>query len=114
NADQLPDDLSRLRYGIETAVPHGRSNHGGKHDKGAHTDASAEMEKSWKLLEQGHRRIVDKYPSLARNNQPLNHLGTLGGGNHFSELCLAEEQRVWVMLHSGSRGIGNRIGQHFI
>ena len=41
-------------------------------------------------------------------------LGTLGSGNHFLEVCLDEEQRVWVMLHSGSRGVGNRIGTHFI
>src|SRR5690606_27481217 len=42
------------------------------------------------------------------------HLGTLGTGNHFIELCLDEADRVWVMLHSGSRGIGNRIGTYFI
>ena len=41
-------------------------------------------------------------------------LGTLGGGNHFIEVCLDESQNVWVMLHSGSRGIGNVIGRHFI
>jgi tRNA-splicing ligase RtcB len=41
-------------------------------------------------------------------------IGTLGGGNHFVELCLDEADRVWVMLHSGSRGIGNRIGTYFI
>jgi tRNA-splicing ligase RtcB len=44
----------------------------------------------------------------------VNHLGTLGTGNHFIELCLDESQNVWVMLHSGSRGVGNRIGMHFI
>ena len=41
-------------------------------------------------------------------------MGTLGGGNHFIEICLDESDRVWVMLHSGSRGVGNRIGQYFI
>ena len=44
----------------------------------------------------------------------MTHLGSLGGGNHFIEVCLDEEERVWAMLHSGSRGIGNRIGTHFI
>src|SRR5690606_1606747 len=44
----------------------------------------------------------------------LNHLGTLGGGNHFIEVCIDTEQDVWVMIHSGSRGPGNRIGQFFI
>jgi tRNA-splicing ligase RtcB (3'-phosphate/5'-hydroxy nucleic acid ligase) len=41
-------------------------------------------------------------------------MGTLGGGNHFIEVCLDEEDRLWVMLHSGSRGIGNAIGMYFI
>lgn len=114
NASQLPDDLSGLRHAIEMAVPHGRSSFGGKHDQGAHAKPGPELEKAWKLMDQGYRRIVDKYPSLSRNNHPLNHLGTLGGGNHFIELCLDESGSVWVMLHSGSRGVGNRIGQHFI
>ncbi|MFN0314092.1 MAG: RtcB family protein [Burkholderiales bacterium] len=41
-------------------------------------------------------------------------LGTLGGGNHFIELCIDEEQYLWVMLHSGSRGTGNAMGRYFI
>jgi tRNA-splicing ligase RtcB len=59
--------------------------------------------------------ISSKHPSIrqAAERAPL-HAGTLGTGNHFVEICLDEEQRVWVMLHSGSRGIGNRIGTHFI
>ncbi|HEY0027973.1 MAG TPA: RtcB family protein, partial [Allosphingosinicella sp.] len=57
--------------------------------------------------------ITDKYPRL-KNTNNLVHLGTLGTGNHFVELCLDEEQRVWVMLHSGSRGVGNAIGSFFI
>src|SRR5258705_11523208 len=44
----------------------------------------------------------------------LRQLGSLGGGNHFIEVCLDESQNVWVMLHSGSRGIGNVIGRYFI
>ncbi len=44
----------------------------------------------------------------------MQHLGTLGTGNHFIELCLDEDDQVWVMLHSGSRGVGNRIGSYFI
>ena len=58
-------------------------------------------------------RIVAKRPRLT-NKEPHKQLGTLGGGNHFIEVCLDTEQTVWVMLHSGSRGIGNRIGQLFI
>ena len=58
-------------------------------------------------------QIVDKYPKLKRKN-PLKQLGTLGGGNHFIEICLDENENVWVMLHSGSRGIGNMIGTMFM
>jgi len=56
---------------------------------------------------------VDKHQKLARANT-LNHLGTLGTGNHFIEICLDEDEAVWIMLHSGSRGIGNQIGSYFI
>src|SRR5882672_551336 len=52
--------------------------------------------------------------TLTASDLPEAQLGTLGGGNHFIEICLDTEQTVWVMLHSGSRGIGNIIGQHFI
>ncbi len=62
---------------------------------------------------QGYQNITARHPSLNRGNH-VNHLGTLGGGNHFVEVCLDEEQRVWIMLHSGSRGVGNRIGSYFI
>ncbi|HEY2068625.1 MAG TPA: RtcB family protein [Rhizomicrobium sp.] len=59
--------------------------------------------------------IADKHPKLAKPAQRApRHLGTLGTGNHFIELCLDEADAVWVMLHSGSRGIGNQIGQYFI
>lgn len=60
-------------------------------------------------------KIVEKHPKLLRaSNRAANHMGTLGTGNHFIEVCLDEAQRVWVMLHSGSRGIGNAIGSYFI
>src|SRR5438105_877406 len=59
--------------------------------------------------------IADKHPKLSRAAERSRaHLGTLGTGNHFIELCLDEDDRVWVMLHSGSRGIGNAIGSYFI
>ena len=57
--------------------------------------------------------IMAKHPKL-KPKEPQKQLGTLGGGNHFIEVCLDTEQTVWVMLHSGSRGIGNMIGQLFI
>jgi tRNA-splicing ligase RtcB len=65
------------------------------------------------VLVQRFDRICDKFPRL-KNTNNLVHLGTLGTGNHFIELCLDQEARVWVMLHSGSRGVGNAIGTFFI
>jgi tRNA-splicing ligase RtcB (3'-phosphate/5'-hydroxy nucleic acid ligase) len=112
-ADQLPDDLKPLRDAIERAVPHGRTDQGGKNDRGAWRNLPAKVEDAWRKLRPGYQAILEKHPRLDRGND-VNHLGTLGGGNHFVELCLDEEDRVWVMLHSGSRGVGNRIGTHFI
>ena len=112
-AEQLPDDLRALRSEIERAVPHGRTDGGGKGDRGAWSDVPAANADVWRKLRQDYEAIVERHPSLDRG-KTAEHLGTLGGGNHFLELCLDEEGRVWVMLHSGSRGVGNRIGQHFI
>jgi tRNA-splicing ligase RtcB len=112
-ADQLPASLARIRSAIEAAVPHGRTDNGGPNDRGAWANPPAASLALWARLEAGYRRIVEKYPKLDRGNH-VNHLGTLGTGNHFIELCLDEEGRMWVMLHSGSRGVGNRIGTFFI
>jgi tRNA-splicing ligase RtcB (3'-phosphate/5'-hydroxy nucleic acid ligase) len=64
-------------------------------------------------LADGLKELEEKHPAI-RDAQSVTHLGSLGGGNHFIEVCLDEEDRVWAMLHSGSRGIGNRIGTFFI
>ncbi|MES2208176.1 MAG: RtcB family protein [Pseudomonadota bacterium] len=112
-ASDLPDNLFQLRSAIEKAVPHGRSLSRGKRDKGAWGELPEKSITAWKNLESGFKQIIDTTPKLANTNH-INHLGTLGTGNHFVEVCLDEEQRVWIMLHSGSRGIGNAIGSHFI
>ncbi|MBB3009658.1 RtcB family protein [Cupriavidus alkaliphilus] len=112
-AADLPDNLGQLRSAIEHAVPHGRSAQGGRRDQGAWGNAPAHVDAAWAEMAPGFRRITDKYPHLARANH-RNHLGTLGTGNHFIEVCLDEAQSVWFMLHSGSRGIGNAIGTTFI
>jgi tRNA-splicing ligase RtcB (3'-phosphate/5'-hydroxy nucleic acid ligase) len=112
-ASDLPDDLRPIRNAIERAVPHGRSNDGGRHDRGAWKDVPAAADAAWRHLDEGFRRITDKAPRLGRANSRV-HLGTLGTGNHFIEVCLDEADRVWVMLHSGSRGVGNAIGSHYI
>jgi tRNA-splicing ligase RtcB len=112
-ASDLPDDLKGIRSTIERVVPHGRTNNGGRGDRGSWHDVPAFAEDAWKRLRPDYEQIIAKYPRLDRGST-LEQLGTLGGGNHFIELCLDEAQRVWVMLHSGSRGVGNRIGTHFI
>ena len=113
-ASDLPDDLKPLRSAIEAAVPHGRTDNGGRKDVGAWHDVAPRNRERWAALEGGYERIVRRHPKLSRNSHPIAHLGTLGTGNHFIEVCLDESDRVWIMLHSGSRGVGNRIGTYFI
>jgi tRNA-splicing ligase RtcB len=113
HAADLPDTLEGVRSAIEQAVPHGRDVGRGKRDKGSWGDPSAEIAAAWGTLAERFKRITDKYPRLANTNN-LVHMGTLGTGNHFIELCLDEADQVWVMLHSGSRGVGNAIGSFFI
>ncbi len=108
NASDLPDSLKIIRDNIERDVPVGKAAH---KSLAKHADESA-------LL--GLDRLIRKHPALtSRGNKSLekkaaNQCGTLGGGNHFIELCLDTDNRVWVMLHSGSRGVGNIIGRYFI
>ncbi len=111
HATDLPDNLRAVRTAIERAVPHGKTF--GKRDQGAWSDAPPIVDRAWRELAPGFARITERHRHLARTNNRV-HLGTLGTGNHFIELCLDEQQNVWVMLHSGSRGVGNAIGAHFI
>ena len=112
-ASALPDNLHGVRTAIEAAVPHGRTDNGGPNDRGAWRDPPAAQKEAWAVLEPRYRQLVAKYPRLDRGSH-IQHLGTLGTGNHFIEVCLDEEDHVWIMLHSGSRGVGNRIGTDFI
>ena len=112
-ASDLPDNLAAIRSAIEAAVPHGRDVGRGKRDKGSWGDPPRAVVDAWASLAQRFSTITAKYPRL-KNTNNLVHLGTLGTGNHFIELCLDQDQRVWVMLHSGSRGVGNAIGTFFI
>lgn len=108
-AEDLPDSLFAFRNQIERDVPVGFSEHKGMPSvSGPYAD----------VLRKSLRKIMDRWDNLAMKKQLgradehriASQIGTLGGGNHFIELCLDSENRVWVMLHSGSRGIGNQIG----
>jgi tRNA-splicing ligase RtcB len=112
-AIHLPDNLHGIREAIEKMVPVGRTDNGGPNDRGAWKDAPAHHLDEWAKLDARYAAIIAKFPKL-NHVQRVNHLGTLGTGNHFIEVCLDEEQRVWFMLHSGSRGVGNRFGTFFI
>lgn len=113
SASDLPESLSGLRTAIEAAVPHGRTNNGGPGDRGAWGAPPAAVAAAWAELAPRFQAIADKHPRVGRGTA-IEHLGTLGTGNHFIEICLDEADRVWIMLHSGSRGVGNRIGSYFI
>lgn len=112
-AIDLPDSLRATRSAIERAVPHGFVTVQGRSHKGAWSVTPNSVITRWKALASRLDAIEAKAPRL-KAKDPQSQLGTLGGGNHFIEICLDTEQTVWVMLHSGSRGIGNLIGQTFI
>jgi len=112
-ASDLPDSLSGLRSSIEEAIPHGRTDNGGDNDRGAWGAAPSHVLTEWAALQSTWESLVSRHQRL-RRSRTTKHLGTLGTGNHFIEVCLDENQDVWVMLHSGSRGVGNAIGMHFI
>nr|WP_300527335.1 RtcB family protein [Maricaulis sp.] len=108
-ASQLPDTLKPARDAIEAAVPVGNGK-GGDHRM---NPASTET----RLKASG---LMDRLDGIKAKHKKIGthkvdgQLGTLGGGNHFIEICLDEADRVWIMLHSGSRGTGNMIGTYFI
>lgn len=114
-ANDLPDSLAGIRSEIEAAVPHGRTDNGGANDRGAWSDPPVIVSEVFTGMEPGLRELVSRNEKLAKAaERAARHMGTLGTGNHFIEVCLDESGAVWVMLHSGSRGIGNQIGQRYI
>lgn len=103
-ASDLPDNLSVIRGQIERDVPLGA---GGAHQRDDIVD-----ENFIRVRNLGD--TPKSLPSISPITKAARQLGTLGSGNHFIELCIDENQDVWIMLHSGSRGIGNMIGSYFI
>ena len=102
---QLPDNLRPLRDTIERTIPVGFS---------VHERIPGRVETVWDSeLQGGYDWLTEAYPKIS-SRHPANQLGTLGGGNHFWELTIDQDDHVWIVLHSGSRGIGNQIGKFFI
>lgn len=112
-ASQLPDNLARLRSAIEADVPVGFNQHDFDKVRGsAHARVGRPLNDRLDNIVAKHRGIMKMQNKFAQTW--ICQLGSLGGGNHFIEICLDQEQRVWIMLHSGSRGIGNVMGRYFI
>lgn len=100
----LPDSLSGIRAEIERVVPVGAA---------SHQNVPVSVATEWKKLNHGYEMILEKHPHV-KSSKREHQLATLGGGNHFVEICLDELSQVWIMLHTGSRGVGNLIGKYFI
>jgi len=116
-------DLRRVREAIEASVPCGRTNNGGIGDIGAWSTVPKAIQEAWDKaigneylytpsLTERYESLCERHPE-ARAKNTVNHLGTLGTGNHFIELSEDEDGDIWIVLHSGSRGLGNKIGQYF-
>lgn len=122
-ANDLPDCLKEIRFKLETKIPHGRTSIGKRYnpnnDRGLWFDTPKINEDALLKTDLLKRlkTIIEKQENIALENQMKrvqNQLGTLGTGNHFFEICLDLDDKVWLMLHTGSRGIGNSIGSYFI
>ena len=109
-ANDLPDSLKEIRSAIEAAIPVGQA---------SFKEVPQIIERRWcgggdGSLKRRYEAIEAKHPGITSRNSAAAQIGTLGGGNHFVELCLDQDGTAWVMLHSGSRNVGNRIGTYFI
>lgn len=100
-----PELLKNIREGLERRIPMSA----GKFNSRIQVSAYNKIKQ---LEEMATPEQLEFYLSISSNWQ--NQLGTLGGGNHFIELCVDEEDTIWATLHSGSRGIGNKIGNYYI
>ncbi|MEW2634839.1 RtcB family protein [Streptomyces sp. NPDC048389] len=108
-ANDLPGDLSRLRSRIEQAIPVGRGMHDEMVDPGQVFGLSAG----------GWDDLWDRFDTVAdavkfRRERATKQMGSLGGGNHFVEVCVDASDSVWLMLHSGSRNIGKELAEYHI
>src|SRR4051812_21671656 len=112
-------NLAKVRKAIEERVPVGRTNRGQKGDRGAWGEPPSDVLEVWRTSLQHEYEAITRKRQELKHPSVTHHLGTLGTGNHFLEVCIevdsnnADDPRLWLMLHSGSRGVGNKIGQWF-
>ncbi len=97
-ATQLEGKLKHIRQEIEAVVPVG-------FNENKDTDKTVTNWQGWQSFKTLHKGVQDL------DRKAMRQMGSLGGGNHFIELCLDENDQVWIMLHSGSRNIGNKLAQ---
>ncbi|HVU52875.1 MAG TPA: RtcB family protein [Polyangia bacterium] len=107
-AGDLPDNLRPLRNGIERAIPVGFD----AHETAAWEGTTDELRAEGRALMDGYRQLAAQPRGV--DAKVVNQIGTLGGGNHFIEVCLDTEDKVWLMLHSGSRHIGKALADHHV
>lgn len=114
--NDLPKNLANMRRSIEEELPHGRTDNGGKYDKGSWYQGVPEfVNVAWMGLEGGYNDLCKRHPKM-RHERVVEQLGSLGseGSNHFCEICIDTNEQIWIVLHSGSRGPGAKIANHFI
>ena len=100
--------LNKVFGQISRDVPVGREQHS---DHRALAGAAKPFASRLDAMTQKHPQLLK---AIGKSSRWVNQMGTLGGGNHFIEVCLDESNQVWVMLHSGSRGVGNALAGYFI
>ena len=119
-AEDLPDTLTNVRGELERMIPVGHDYHTRQRmSMKWHNKTDKLLNNMHRQVEPGYKALVAKHPKLESMGRDLEdrvyrQMGTLGGGNHFVEVCIDENHDVWVMLHSGSRNPGNCIGRYFI
>jgi tRNA-splicing ligase RtcB (3'-phosphate/5'-hydroxy nucleic acid ligase) len=99
--DQMEGKLKKIRQDIEAIIPVG-------FNQNKEADAMVRNWQGWKDFKSLHKGVGNQFTKAERQ------MGSLGGGNHFIEVCIDEKDCVWLMLHSGSRGIGNLLAQNHI
>lgn len=113
--DDIKDNLQEIKDNIEKSIPHGANLNRNEIDYGSWQDIPNKVQSHWDLsLKEGFQYLSNKYPGIKNHHNNVNQLGTLGGGNHFIEISKDDNDYIWVVVHSGSRGIGNKISRVFI